>query len=127
MADKWLEAYAQWPASNQVIFSSVILLFLLVLLFLSAILLNSVFYHITVAVKGWPSDGHSAPGVHEPKRWSQLLDQSRVTENGWGPHPAVEPVKAPEAAKSDAVAVVGRVTGKSTTLSAPPKTFLGKR
>lgn len=65
--DKWFEAFVKWPPMNQVVFSAVVLIFLLVLLVLLGVWLSGVIYHITVLFRGWPISAQAQHGTEPLK------------------------------------------------------------
>jgi len=73
IAERWVEAYAKWPPTNQLAFSAVLLLAALVVLVVVGYLFYLLVYYAAVAVRGWPDDT-------DRPRWSEVVALSRSME-----------------------------------------------
>lgn len=54
--DKWLDAYSRWPPMNQLIFSGVFILAVVLVLFLFGVWVIQIFRCVSVARHGWPGE-----------------------------------------------------------------------
>ena len=56
LTEKWLDAFRTWPPTNQMLFSTVLLLAGLVLTAIVVYVVYLVLYYVAVAIRGWPDD-----------------------------------------------------------------------